>query len=109
MLLKNLFVKIKIQSAGAKLKDIDRAIEPYNFVAASGLVSETGFAGLALGGGLGYLTRMFGLSCDNIIEFELVTQDAQVMIVNKSTHNDLFWALQGGGGNFGGFFIHSKN
>jgi FAD/FMN-containing dehydrogenase len=66
-----------------------------------GVVSKTGIAGLTLGGGVGWLARKYGLACDNVVSFELVTADAQVLRVSADERPDLFWALRGGGGNFG--------
>src|SRR5919197_1401383 len=66
-----------------------------------GVVSTTGIAGLTLGGGLGWLNGVYGLAVDNLLSVELVTADGQVLNVTEETHPDLFWALRGGGGNFG--------
>lgn len=86
---------------GCRLKDVDRATQEHGLATVLGFISEVGVAGLTLGGGLGYLTRRFGWTVDNLEEVEIVTADGQIRIANRDRNADLFWALRGGGGNFG--------
>ena len=86
---------------GCLLGSIDNATQQAGLVFPSGVVSHTGASGLVLGGGTGWLTRRFGLSCDNVQNFELVTSDRSTVRCNSRENTDLFWALRGGGGNFG--------
>jgi hypothetical protein len=86
---------------GCLLGTVDRATQKSNLVFPAGVVSETGAAGLILGGGYGWLTRRHGLSCDNVEGFTLVVADGSVQRANAQENTDLFWALRGGGGNFG--------
>src|SRR6266700_2791507 len=86
---------------GCLLGSVDTATQKAGLVFPSGVVSHTGAAGLILGGGTGWLTRRFGLSCDNVEGFALVTADSSVVRANAKENPDLFWALRGGGGNFG--------
>ena len=88
-------------AGGCLLGSIDTATQKAGLVFPSGVVSHTGAAGLILGGGTGWLTRRFGLSCDNVEGFTLVTADSSVVRANARENPDLFWALRGGGGNFG--------
>jgi len=87
--------------AGCLLKDVDGATQQHGLATVLGFVSETGVAGLTLGGGFGYLTRRFGWAVDNLEEVEVVTADGKIRIANRDENADLFWALRGGGGNFG--------
>ncbi|EHY90779.1 FAD-binding oxidoreductase [Saccharomonospora azurea] len=86
---------------GATWADLDAAIQPYHLATTGGRVSTTGVAGLTLGGGSGWLERRFGLSCDNLLAVELVTADGRQVHVDEESTPELFWALHGGGGNFG--------
>jgi hypothetical protein len=83
------------------LGSVDIATQKAGLVFPSGVVSHTGASGLILGGGTGWLTRRFGLSCDNVEGFTLITADSSVVRANSNENADLFWALRGGGGNFG--------
>ncbi|MBB6453796.1 FAD/FMN-containing dehydrogenase [Salirhabdus euzebyi] len=93
--------KVAIVEGGAKLGDIDVATQKYGLVTPTGTVSKTGVAGLALGGGLGYLRGKYGLTCDNIVGAHIVTAEGELIYVHENNHQDLFWAIKGGGGNFG--------
>jgi hypothetical protein len=88
-------------AGGCLLGSIDSATQKAGLVFPAGVVSHTGASGLILGGGTGWLTRRFGLSCDNVEGFTLVTADSSVVRANSKENADLFWALRGGGGNFG--------
>jgi FAD/FMN-containing dehydrogenase len=87
--------------AGCNLGDVDRATQEQGLAATLGFVSATGVAGLTLGGGFGYLTRRFGWTVDDLEEVEIVTADGQVRRASRNENEDLFWAVRGGGGNFG--------
>jgi len=91
---------VRVQ-AGALLGDVDRETHPHGLAVPTGVVSKTGIAGLTLGGGVGWLVRKFGLSCDNVLSCEVVTAEGEIVTANAGTNADLFWGLRGGGGNFG--------
>src|SRR5436190_14511685 len=86
---------------GATWGIFNDATHEHGLATTGGIISTTGIGGLTLGGGIGYLTRGLGLSCDNLIGAEVVTGDGQVVKASENANEDLFWALRGGGGNFG--------
>ncbi|MFJ4986883.1 FAD-binding oxidoreductase [Streptomyces sp. NPDC088732] len=86
---------------GATWDDFNTATHAHGLATTGGIVSTTGVGGLTLGGGIGYLSRALGLSCDNLVSADVVTADGNLVVASGKEHEDLFWALRGGGGNFG--------
>jgi FAD/FMN-containing dehydrogenase len=86
---------------GTTWGELDGATQEHGLAVTGGFISRTGVAGLTLGGGIGWLVRPFGLSCDNVVGVRVVTADSQVLRASESENPDLFWAIRGGGGNFG--------
>jgi len=93
--------KLARVQGGATWGDLDRETQVFGLAAPGGVVSTTGVAGLTLGGGLGYMRKKHGLSCDNLQSVEIVTADGELLTASPMENQDLFWALRGGGGNFG--------
>jgi FAD/FMN-containing dehydrogenase len=92
---------LAVAEAGLTLGEFDATTWRYGLATTLGVVSMTGITGLTLGGGIGWLNGKHGLACDNVLSMDVVTADGQLRTVNADQHQDLFWAMRGGGGNFG--------
>jgi FAD/FMN-containing dehydrogenase len=90
-----------VRSQGSSGGEVDAATQAHGLATPGGIVTHTGIAGLTVGGGLGWLMRKHGLSCDNLVACEVVTAEGKLVRASADEHADLFWSLQGGGGNFG--------
>ena len=86
---------------GSTLADMDKATHEFGLAVPGGTVSSTGVAGLTLGGGMGHLSRSCGLSCDNLLRAQVVTANGEILNCSSQENTNLFWAIRGGGGNFG--------
>ncbi len=93
--------RLALAGPGLTLGELDRGTQQHGLATPSGAVSMTGIAGLTLGGGLGWLNGRYGLACDNVVAADVVTADGALVRVDAEEHPDLFWAIRGGGGNFG--------
>lgn len=94
--------KRTVRVGGGNLwQEVDQATHPFGLAVPAGIISTTGVGGLTLGGGIGYLARKYGLTIDNLLEADMVLADGSFVTVNDHQHADLFWAIRGGGGNFG--------
>ena len=87
--------------AGCKWSDVDHATHAFGLAVPSGIISSTGVGGLTLGGGMGHLTRKYGLTIDNLLSVDMVLADGTFVVASADENPDLFWAIRGGGGNFG--------
>ena len=104
-IMKNVRVKAEARRAyvepGATLRDFDQAVQAHGLATPVGINSTTGIAGLTLGGGFGWLTRQYGLTIDNLVSADMITGNGERVHASENDNPDLFWAIRGGGGNFG--------
>lgn len=94
-------IRVARVGPGCNWGELDRATQTYGLAVPGGVVSDTGVAGLTLGGGFGWLRNKWGLSCDNLLSVEMVTADGRVLRASENENSELFWGIRGGGGNFG--------
>ena len=93
--------KTVLVGGGSLWGDVDHATHPFGLAVPSGIISTTGVGGLTLGGGIGHITRQYGLSIDNVLAVDMVLADGRFVTASAKENSDLFWAVRGGGGNFG--------
>lgn len=93
--------RIARAEAGVTWAELDRKTQAFGLATPGGVVSDTGIAGLTLGGGIGWLRRKYGLSCDNLVSVDVVTASGEFLTASETENSDLFWGIRGGGGNFG--------
>src|SRR5437879_8411325 len=93
--------KIGVVEAGCQLGDYDHAAHAFGLATPAGIISTTGVGGLTLGGGIGHLTRKYGLTIDNLLSVDMVLADGSFVTASADANKDLFWAVRGGGGKYG--------